>query len=184
MIIFDVCYDSDVRAQLQEGPVAFIRLGDEITPRSELRIRTQIRYLAADDDRRGNTGTVQCHADHGSGRGLAVRPGDRNAVICIDERRIDIRAVKLGNAQIPCRDHLYIIVGDRRGDDDGIRAAHILGMLSVRPDACAEANEFLDDGRRALIRTGYLITEQEKNLRQRTHPCAADADKMDRVDPL
>ena len=76
-----------------------------------------------------------------------MRSRDGDAVVLVDERRIDVRAVELWDAQIPRRDHLRIVVGDRGRDNDGVRPAHVLRTLSVRPDVRAEAHEFLDDGR-------------------------------------
>ena len=147
VVVLDVRHNGNVRAQLQEGPVTLVRLGDEVAARTELCIRTKIRYLAADDDGRRYAHTVKCHADHRGGRRLAVRARDGDAVVLVDQCRVDIRAVQLWDAQIPRCNHLRVVVGNRRGDHDGIRTAHVLRTLTIRPYTRAETYELLDDGR-------------------------------------
>ena len=146
VIVLDVRHNGDVGTQLEEGAVALIRLGDKPAARAELRIRAEIGHLAADDDGRRHAHAVEGHADHGGRRRLAVRACDGDAVVLIDERRIDVRAMQLRDAQIPSSNNLRVVVGNCCGDDDGIRAAHILRTLSVRRHTRAEAYEFLDDG--------------------------------------
>ena len=95
VIVLDVRHNGDVGSQLEEGAVALICLGDEVTARAELRIRAEIGHLTADDDGRRHTHAVECYADHGGRRRLAVRACDGDAIVLIDERRVNVRAVQL-----------------------------------------------------------------------------------------
>ena len=184
VVVLDVGHHSDMRAQLEEGAVALVGLRDEVAARAELRIRPEVGHLTADDDGRRYTDVVKGHADHGGRRRLAVRARDSDAVVLVDECRIDVRTMELWDAQIPRRNHLGVIVRDRRGDDDGICAAHVLRVLSVRPHMCTKTGKLADERRVARVRAGYRVAELEKDLSQGAHPRPADSDKMNLLNPL
>ena len=184
VVVLDVGHHSDMRAQLEEGAVALVGLRDEVAARAELRIRPEVGHLTADDDGRRYADVVKGHADHGGRRRLAVRARDSDAVVLVDECRVDVRTMELWNAQIPRRNHLGVIVRDRRGDDDGICAAHVLRVLSVRPHMCTKTGKLADERRVARVRAGYRVAELEKDLGQGAHPRPADSDKMNLLNPL
>ena len=184
VVVLDVGHHSDMRAQLEEGAVALVGLRDEVAARAELRIRPEVRHLTADDDGRRYADVVKGHADHGGRRRLAVRARDSDAVVLVDECRVDVRTMELWDAQIPRRNHLGVIVRDRRGDDDRICAAHVLRVLSVRPHMCTKTGKLADERRVARVRAGYRVAELEKDLSQGAHPRPADSDKMNLLNPL
>ena len=90
VVVLDVGHHSDMRAQLEEGAVALVRLRDEVAARAELRIRPEVGHLTADDDGRRYADVVKGHADHGGRRRLAVRARDSDAVVLVDECRVDV----------------------------------------------------------------------------------------------
>ena len=90
VVVLDVGHHSDMRAQLEEGAVALVRLRDEVAARAELRIRPEVGHLTTDDDGRRYADVVKGHADHGGRRRLAVRARDSDAVVLVDECRVDV----------------------------------------------------------------------------------------------
>ena len=184
VVVLDVGHHSDMRAQLEEGAVALVRLRDEVAARAELRIRPEVGHLTADDDGRRYADAVKSHADHRGRRRLAVRARDSDAVVLVDECRVDVRTMELWDAQIPRRNHLGVIVRDRRGDDDGICAAHVLRMLTIRPHMRTKTGKLADERRVARVRAGYRVAELEEDLGQGAHPRPADSDKMNLLNPL
>ena len=145
VVVFDIRHNGDVRVELEERTVALIGLRHEVVARAELCIRAEVRDLTADDDRRRDAGMRQGDAEHRSRRRLAVRAGDRDALVLIDECRIDVRAVQLRDAEVLGRQDFRIVERDGSRDDDGIHAADVLRLLAAQRDLCAHLAQFLDD---------------------------------------
>ena len=64
VVVLHIGHDGDMRAELKEGTVALVRLGDEIAARAELCVRPEVGDFAADDDGRRYARAVERHADH------------------------------------------------------------------------------------------------------------------------
>lgn len=132
MIIFHIRDNGNVRTKLQERTIALIGLGYKIVTFTELRIRAEIRYFTANNDRRGCPSVRQSHPQHRSRRRLAMCPRYRDALVFIDKRCIDVRTVEFRDAEVFGSQDFRIIKRDSRGNDNGIGAAHILRFLAAQ----------------------------------------------------
>ena len=182
VVVLDVRDDGDVGMELEEGAVALVGLGDEVVACAGLGVRAEIRHLAADNDGRRDARRLERDAEHGGRRRLAVRAGDGDALVLIDERRVDVRAVELRDAEVARREHLGVVVGDGGRDDDGVGAAHVLRALAAERHARAELPEIFDDAGVRPVGARDLVAELAEDLRERAHAGAADADEMDGMD--
>ena len=88
----DVRDHGDLGAQLVEGAVVLVRLDDEELAVAVLGVRGDVPQDAADDDGRIEAGVFEDRGDHRGGRGLAVRAGDADAALLVDDRRQQILA--------------------------------------------------------------------------------------------
>ena len=86
----------------------------------------EVGHLAADDDGRRYADVVKGHADHGGRRRLAVRARDSDAVVFVDECRIDVRTMEATQAEPRRLNDLGIRLRNRRRDDDGFCPMHVL----------------------------------------------------------
>ena len=77
----DGCNHCDGRGQLEKGPVALIRFGDDEIPLSKPGVGSKCVESSADHDCRIIPAVAQDRRDHGGGRGFAVAPGDRDSVL-------------------------------------------------------------------------------------------------------
>ena len=182
VVIFHIGDHGNVGMQLQKGAVALVCLGHQILALAQLGIGAQVRHFAAHDDGRRNPGIVQRHAQHGGSGGLAMRPCHGNALIFVHQRRIDIRAVQAGDAQVTGSQHLRVVMGDGRGHHDGICPADILGLLAAQGDLRSQFDQILDYAAIFPVRAGDLIAQLTHNLGQGAHACPADAYEMNFFD--
>ena len=79
VLVIDVRHHRNRRQQLQERPVAFVRLGDHQLAASEPRVAAERAQPPADHRRRIEPGALEHQRDHRRRRRLAVRARDRDA---------------------------------------------------------------------------------------------------------
>ena len=71
----------DRRRELEERAVGLVGLGHQVLALPEPRVGAEARHAPADDDGRVEAALGEHGADHRRGRRLAVRAGDRDAVL-------------------------------------------------------------------------------------------------------
>ena len=182
VVILHIGNYGDMGMQFQEGAVAFIRFRSQIFAFPQKGIRAQVRHFAAHNDGRRYPGFSQRHAQHGSGRGLAVGTGYGNALVFVDQRRIDIRAVQFADTEVTRCQHFGIVKGNRRRYHDGVCPLDIFALLAVQSDFRPELFEFLNHFRIGPVRARDFIAQLCHNLGQRAHAGAANAYKMNFFD--
>ena len=178
VLVVDIRNHRDRRRQLQERPVAFIRLDDHVIAASEPRVAAEGAQAAADHRRRIEARPLEHQRHHRRGRRLAVRAGDGDAVAKAHQFREHLGARNHRNPAPPRLVHLGIPRLDRRRRHHDIRVADVRSVVPAR-DADAEAGEPRRHVRRPGIRAADLVAEVRQQLRDAAHADAADADKMD-----
>ena len=120
---------------------------------------------------------IESNPQHGSRRRLAVRPGDGNALRRIEERRIDVGAMKTADAKARSLDDFGVVFGNGAGDNDSLGAPDVLRAVPLVYGR-AKFPKLLGQRRRAEIRAGHPAALCEQDMRQCAHARPADADKM------
>ena len=138
MVGLDVRDDGDLRPQLVEGAVVFVGFDDDDVALAVLGVRGDVLQDAADDDGRIEAGVFEDGGDHRRGRGLAVRAGDADAALLVDDRRQEILAPDDLDALLARRIDFGVRAFDGGGDDDGVDAGEMRGVVAdVNVDAAA-----------------------------------------------
>ena len=182
VVAVDVGDDGDGRLQVEEGGVALVSLGDEEVALAETGVRAPRVEAPADDVGR----IAACHRedarDEGGRGGLPVGARNRDAVTEAHELSEHLGALHDRNALLLRLDVLGIGLPDGGGDHDDARAGDVLRLVPYR-DFHPEAPEVLDGSVLGEIGSGYLISLVRKHLGYAAHSGAADADKMNSLDP-
>ena len=113
------------RRQVEERRVGLVGLGDEEIALAEARVRIRRQQAAADDERRIEAALRQHRGDQARRRRLAVRAGDRDALLQAHELGQHQRARHDRHAALARRDDFGIVGGDRGRHDDRIGAGDI-----------------------------------------------------------
>ncbi|MNC09633.1 hypothetical protein D3C75_572580 [compost metagenome] len=130
MIRFDIKHYRHIGVVLQEGAVAFIRLGHHIIALARFGIAAQIDDFPADNIRGVRIALFQHQRDHGGGGGFAVGARYRNALLGVQQPGQHFRTVDDGNIQFFRTLHLHIILGQRCGIDHQIRSGNMFGFMA------------------------------------------------------
>ena len=126
MLRVDVGDHGDGRRELEEAPVALVRLGDKELSLPELGVRAEGVQLAADHDRGVDAAGGEHRGDHRGRRGLAVGAGDGHAVLEPHELGQHLGPGNDGDLPFPRGDHLHVVVLHRRRDHDHVRRRDVL----------------------------------------------------------
>ena len=140
------------RREVEKRRVGFVGLGDEEVALAEPRVRIRRQEAPADDERRIETAFGQHRRDEARGRRLAVRAGDRDALLQAHELGQHQRARHDGNPPFARGDDFRVVRRDRRRHDDRIGAGNVRRVVADR-HRDAESREARRDGARGEIRT-------------------------------
>ena len=120
MVRLDVRDDGDLGPQLVEGAVVFVRFDDDDVALPVFRVRRDVLQDAADDDGRIEAGVFEDGRDHRGGRGLAMRAGDADAALLVDDRGQQVLAPDDLDALLASRIDFGVRAFDGGGDDDRV----------------------------------------------------------------
>ncbi len=176
--------DRDRRLEDHERAIRLVGFDDHVVALAKPRVRTETGELAADDDRRVESGVRHDRGNHRRRGGLPVRAANCDAVTeqphelgehlgARDDRRL---AVASG-------DDLGVVLAHGRARHDEIGALDVLGAVPL-DDASAERGQPLGDRRQLGVGPGdlYVAAEVQQDLGDAGHADAADADHVDSVD--
>ena len=105
-----------------------------------------------------------------------------NALVLVHQRRIDIRTMQAGDAKIPGRQHLRVVMGNSRGHHNGICPTDILSLLTPESNFGPQFDKVFNHAAIFPVRAGDLIAQLTHNLGQGAHACPADAYEMNFFD--
>ena len=111
--------------QVQERRVGLVGLGDQEIALAEARVRVGRQQPAADDERRIEPAFGEHRRDEARRRRLAVRAGDRDALLQAHQLGQHQRARHDRDAALARGDDLGIVGGDRRRHDDRVGAGDV-----------------------------------------------------------
>jgi hypothetical protein len=133
----DVGHDRQDRHQVQERRVGLVGLDHDVLARAEARVRAGAVEAAADDEGRVDAGLGQHAGDQRRRRRLAVRAGDRDALLQAHQLGQHHRARHHRDALGARGDHLGVVAlhGGRR--DDRLRIGDV-GRVVADVDADAQ----------------------------------------------
>ena len=180
MIRLDVRDDGDIRIEVEEGAVRFVRLGDEELSGAVAAVRVVTLDDAADKEARVEVHAVEHRGGHGRGRRLAVRAGDGDGGIATTELGEHLRARPDGDIELTGSDELRVRLGDggRHDDDigcDGVDRGRFMADVDIDPGAGKLANI----ARRLEVGTAHHTAALMQDERDAAHAGAADTDEMD-----
>ncbi len=177
----DVGHHRHHRHQVQERCIGLVGLDHDVVAAAELGVRARAVQAPADDES-GVQPALGQHAGHqAGGRRLAVRAGDRDALLQAHQLGQHHRARHDGNHALAGGEHLGVVGLHCRGrdhrvgaDDVAVRVAHV-GLDAQRLQAAQ---------RRAVVqvRAGDLVALVAQHLGDAGHAGAADADEMNVFD--
>jgi hypothetical protein len=177
----DVRDDRHHRQQVEERGVRLVGLDDDVVAGAEPGVRAGGVEAAADDEGRVEPGLGEDAGDErGRGR-LAVRAGDRDALLETHQLGEHHRARHDRHALRARRDHLGVVALHRARRDHRLGAGDVRGVVADRdPDAALRERP----GRRALalVGAGDPVAEVVQHLGDAAHARTADADEVDLLD--
>ena len=183
MLRIDIGDDGDVGRQLQKGAVALVGLDHHPVAGAEPRVGSVGVDDAPVDDGRVEPGGVEQRRHERGRRGLAMRAGDRDALLEAHELGQHLGAADDRNSSRAGCGQLRIVAPDRARDDDDRRRAQI-GRIVADEHFCAVLAQALDVGVVARVRALHGVPEVDEDLGDARHADAADADEVDGADFL
>jgi hypothetical protein len=177
VLAIDVRDQRQRRRQLEERPVAFIRLDDHRLAPSEPRVAAERAQPAANHRGWIEAGAFQDQRDHRRGRGLAMGAGDGDPVAQAHQLGEHLGARNHGNAAAPRLDDFRIRRGDRRRHHDHVGGADVCGVVPEMYSH-AELCQPLRHVRFPGVRTRYLVPEIGEQLGDAAHADASDTDEV------
>ena len=177
MFGIDIGDDRDIGRQFEEGSVAFVGLDHHPVAGAEPRIGPiGIDDAAVDDGRIEAAGLEQGRDERGR-RGLAVRPGNRHALLETHQFGEHFRAADDRQALFARRDEFRIVALDRRRHHDDFGFSEMAGIMTDE-DPRPLVAQSLDIGALGSIRSLHAIAEIDQHFGNSRHADAADADEM------
>ena len=177
----DVGDDRDVGGQLQERAVALVGFDHHPVAGPEPGVRAISVDDAAVDDGRVETGRLEQRRHERGRRRLAVRAGDRDALLEPHELGEHFGAANDRNAPRARRDELGIVALHGGGNDDHRGRAEIRRVVADEHRRALLA-QALDIGVVAQVRALNLAAKIDEHFRDARHADAADADEVDGAD--
>ena len=136
---------------------------------------------AAVDHRRIEAAGIEHRGDHRGRRGLAVRAADRDRPFEPHQLAQHLGAPHHRHEAGARRQHLGIVLLDRRRHDHDLGVADIVGAMADL-DLDAELGEAARVGAVGEVAALHLVAEIVQHLGDARHADAADADEMDEAD--
>ena len=161
MLVLDIGDDGDLWPQTQKHMTVFIGFNHEDFTAADYRIEAGVAHGSADDGAGIDTGLLQNMRDHGSGRGLAVRAGDRDRAETIEQRRHERAPIANRNAALLGSPRFDMFRRDRGRRQYQIGAINV-GCVMPREDASA----FRRQCRSHLTRDQVRSADNEAALQQ------------------
>ena len=177
VVFVDIGHHGDHRLQIEERRVALIGFGDQDLTFTQMRIAAARVETATD-----HIGRIQAALDQDAGgqagcRGLAMRTSHRDAISESHDFGQHLGTRHDRDALLACRPDLGIVVLDRTGYDDRIRATDMRCLMSdmnARTLLCQPlGGSILFD-----IRARDLVAEIEHDLGDAIHPGTANSDEV------
>ncbi|CNU08829.1 Uncharacterised protein [Salmonella enterica subsp. enterica serovar Bovismorbificans] len=142
MVGFDVGDDRNHRLQMQEGCVALICLGNQVTTMAQTRMNACGFHQSAIHESRVQP-RFGINTGHHRGRcGFSVRPGNGDAVAKTHQFRQHFRTANNRNTRFMRRDNFRVIRGNCAGNDDHAGITHIFRTM-VKENRRPQARQLL-----------------------------------------
>ena len=154
----DVRDDFDHRKEIQERRVRLVRFRDDEVARAEPRVRARAVQTPADHEGRIEAARGQHARDERGRRGLAVRAGNRDALLQAHEFREHHGARHDRNAAMARGQHFRIVGAHGGRHHHGIRPFDVLRVMPDR-DTRAERAQAVGDRVLRQVRAAHLIAE-------------------------
>ena len=131
VIPLDVGHHGDLRLQPQKHVIVLVGLDDKWPARpAGPRRGSKSQNWAADNETRLGAGDVEQSGDHGRRGRFAVRSGNTNRRMACHQRRQELLAFDHRTGGGLRRQNLRVISRHRRGDQNQLRAGHVLGSVA------------------------------------------------------
>src|SRR5690606_21948247 len=168
--------------QVQEGGIAFIRLGDKITAAAQAGVAAGAVEQAANHEG-GLPARFAVDAGHqAGGGGFAVGAGHRHTGAKAHQLGQHFGPAHHRNAQIPRRQQLGVVGTDGGGDHHYAGSGHLLGLVA-QVDGGAHGRQPIGDRVMGDIGAGNGIAFVDQHFGNTAHTGTADADKVDTPHP-
>ena len=178
----DVGDDRDHRRQIEERRVGLVGLGDQELALAEPRVRVRGQQPPADDERRIEPAFGEHRGDEARRRRLAVRAGDRDALLQAHQLGQHQRARHDGNAALARGDDFRVVGAPPRSTRR--RRRRRATFAAAWPIAIVDAEPRETARHRALGEIGarHAIALRREHLGDAAHAGAADADEVHALD--
>ena len=178
VVRLDVRDQHGFRGQLDERAVALVGLDDEkVATAVPHRTGADLVELAADDERRVQSGLDEHEREHRRGRRLPVSASHGHAALRRDDRREDLCAPQHGDAALSGRDDLGVRGRDRRRHRDHVDVTHVRGIVTDA-HVDAEGTQPVEEGGALQVAPGHTMSHCRENRRDRAHSRATDPDDV------
>ena len=165
------------RGQFQERPIALVCLHHQQVALVPCRSRTDLVHVAANDERRAETGLSQHEGQHGRGGGLAVCAGHGNRLAQSADGTENLGPPVEGDATFEGRPALRICVGHRRGARHHSGFADLVRRMT-HADGHAQCSEAIQSGGGLKVRTADGVSHGHQNLGNGAHAGTAHANDV------
>ncbi len=177
----DIGDDGDHRLQVEEGGVGFVGLHHDEVARAQFRIGTRAGEAAADHEGGVQTTFCQHTGNQAGGGGLAMRAGNRHALLQAHQFGQHEGARYHRNAGGTRGLHFRIVAGDCRGNDDSVGAQHVASSMPF-VDGRAQRLEPTRGRIEGQVGAADAIAQVEQHLGDAGHAGTTDADEMNVFD--
>src|ERR1035437_9431553 len=178
MLAIHVGDDGDDGRELEEAAVALIGFDDQEIATAHAGVGAAHGADASADHYGGvQTGEIEDGGGQGSGGGLAVAAGHRDAVLEAHELGEEFAARDDGDLEAAGLLHFRVLFLDGGADDEGARAGDVGGGVAFE-DTRAHGGEALGDGRQLQVAARDLVAQVEEHFRDAAHADASNSGEM------
>jgi len=177
----DIGDDRDDGREQEEGRIRLIGFGHQKFARTQTCVRSGSVQFAANHKGRIKAGRFQNAGGQARRRGLAVRAGNRDALLEAHQLGQHLRARHHRNLAGARRDHFRVVFFHCTGNHHHIGASNMFSGMPLR-HACAGRSQALGRRIAAQIRAAHLETEIEQDLGNAAHADTANAYEMNVFD--
>src|ERR1051325_2895292 len=179
----DVRDHGDVRRELVEGAVVLVGLHDQEVGPAALGVAAEVAAHAADQNGRIEPRLFEHRGDERGGRGLAVRAGDADGALPVDDLAEELFALHDADAACAGGIELAAVSSDGAGDDHEVGAVDVRGVVA-EDDVDAALGEKVGGGGALQVAAGDAESLAAQDLSNATHSDPADADEMNVLNML
>ncbi len=177
MIRINVGDDRHQRVQAQEAAIAFVGLGHQPLPATQLGVGTGGQQLATDHERRVQATLAQHRSSEAGGGGLAMGTGHGDAAAEAHQLG-QHRCARHDRNALAARFHqLRVVLADGAGDHHAVGAQHIGGRVAAH-DARTQAGQAAGRHVVRVVRAGHFVAQRQHHFGDATHAGATDADEV------